>query len=62
MVSRKETKSCYDCKFYDGRRNHVCMYKYEVRAILDESKTAQNCKNYIEGKFDLDELEKTNYQ
>ncbi|EQC1535619.1 hypothetical protein [Clostridium botulinum] len=52
-------KHCYNCKFYDG---FCCMYKCALMAILDEESEAVNCKNYIQGSYDAEELEETDYR
>lgn len=52
-------KSCYnECKFYDGR-NDCCMYKCATLCILHQR---ENCENYSQGRFNYEELEKTNFQ
>lgn len=38
------------------------MYKYALMAILDEEDEAKDCKNYIQGLYDEEELEESNYR
>lgn len=45
--------NCLNCKFHDG---WLCELNYSSKAILNESKTAKECKYYSEGEFiDSDE-------
>jgi hypothetical protein len=37
------------------------MYKCSLVAILDEEESAQNCEHFELGKYNQDELEKSNY-
>lgn len=54
-----EEKNCCDCKFYDGC---CCMYECRCKAILNELKTGKSCPHFQKGKYDEDELERSNYQ
>lgn len=40
--------NCLNCKYYDG---WLCELNYRSKAILDEFKTATDCKYYAEGTF-----------
>jgi len=51
--------SCFDCKYHDGI---CCMKDCDCMAIFDEWETAKNCDDYIEGDYDEQELERTNYK
>lgn len=52
-------KDCYNCKFYDGC---YCMYNCGFIAIFDEEDESINCKNYVQGFYDEEELEETDYR
>jgi hypothetical protein len=54
-------KTCYNSKFYDAEQC-VCMHDCRVYAILNEEKSARECEWFKEGKFNWDELEKSNYR
>ncbi|HDK7194844.1 TPA: hypothetical protein PTV74_003151 [Clostridium botulinum] len=52
-------QNCFNCKFYD---EFCCMYKCALMAILDEEDEAMHCKNYIQGIYDAEELEESDYR
>lgn len=54
-------KNCFNCKFYDGSQ-YVCMYDYAVKDILNESTTGSKCSTFSAGKYDEEELDKTDYK
>lgn len=47
-ILETEKVSCLNCKYYDGV---LCELNYASKAILDEERTAANCKYYSKGKF-----------
>lgn len=50
---------CCNCKFFDGE---CCMYDCKSKAIVNCEDEAKNCNHYCIGKFNWDELEKSNYK
>lgn len=53
-------RTCFECKFYDAVQC-VCMYDCRSYCILKETDSAKDCQWYKDGKFNWDELERTNY-
>jgi hypothetical protein len=52
-------KSCFRCKFHDGV---CCMYECACKVTLDETDMAHKCEHYCEGRYNQEELEKTDYK
>lgn len=47
--------SCFECKFYNPEEC-LCDLNYRAKAILNEYRSAKECKYYTEGNFiDSDE-------
>lgn len=47
-IREKQEVNCCNCKFYDG---YLCELNYRSKAILDEVKTAKECKYFTPGAF-----------
>ena len=48
-----------DCKFLDSEQD-VCCHNGDMRAVIGDCTI--DCVNYKRGKFDFDELEKSDYR
>lgn len=57
MVLLTKEKSCVDCRYYLGRE-YVCMKLWRTACIRDEWVAAKECKDFVEGIYDEDLIEK----